>query len=139
MKRKEAVHILQKYAKIGEYGIFMYRIKQNRNLGMDMPQAMDQAASDCAASGILKELLMKGRKEVRDMALLTLNKEAEIYERHLREEGRIEGVKELNVLYGKLLDGGRQHDVARAIRDREYLEKLYQEYPHCLETQNKVY
>lgn len=50
-----------------------------------------------------------------------------IEKRRAREEGRVEGITRLNQLYAKLLEADRVDDIAKATRDKEYLEILYKE------------
>lgn len=118
--------LMEKCRKLKEYAVFVYYIRRNQEAGMNLNEAMDKAIDDCIAEGILRELLVKNRAEVRNMVLSSFNRE--VYERDLREEGREEGIKQLNVLYHKLIETGRIEDIAKATEDEEYLNQLYKEF-----------
>ena len=126
--------LMEKCKRLKDYAIFIHYIRNNQSEGMNLTEAVDDAIDRCIEEDVLKELLVKCRGEVRNMVLSTFNRE--LYEKDLKAEGREEGKaegreegkRELNTLYKKLLDAGRQDELAKAVRDEVYLEKLWQEF-----------
>ena len=126
------IELMEKCQRLKDYAVFIHYIRE-KDVEMNLTDAVDYAIDRCIEEGILKDLLTKCRGEVRNMVLSTYNKEA--YERDLKEEGREEGLrlgkdrmkKELNELYKKLLDSGKKEELEKALRDETYLEKLLQD------------
>ena len=114
--------LLEKCKRLKDYAVFIHYIRRNQAKNMNLTEAVDEAIDRCIAENVLKELLVKCRGEVRNMVLSTFNRE--LYEKDLKAEGRAESIK----LYKKLLGAGRQDEWERAMRDEEFLEKLWKEF-----------
>ena len=144
------MEIMKKCRKLEEYSIFVARIRRYQNGGEEIGEAVDRAVDDCIREGVLEELLRSQREEVRSMLLTEYDEE-----RHIENERRIaadeaytwgkeaglaegkkaglaEGKEAGEELFGELtnllLKASRIEDLQRATEDREYRQKLYQEY-----------
>ena len=144
------MEIMKKCRKLEEYSIFVARIRRYQNEGNDIGEAGDHAVDDCIREGVLEELLRSQREEVRSMLLTEYDEERHIEnERRIaadeaytwgkeaglaegKEAGLAEGKEAGEELFGELtnllLKVSRIEDLQRATEDREYRQKLYQEY-----------
>lgn len=125
--------ILEKCKRLKEYSLFVSEIKKCISQGMNLADAIDDVIDRFIEEGILKDILVKQRGEVRSMVL---NYTLEKHQWFLREEGReaglIEGREEgknvINKLNDKLLADNRIEDLKRSIGDKEYQDSLIKEY-----------
>ncbi len=136
------MEIMKKCRKLEEYSIFVARIRRYQNEGKDIGEAVDHAVDDCIRDGVLEDLLRSPREEVRSMLLTESDEERHIEnERRIaadeaytwgKEAGLAEGKEAGEELFGELtnllLKASRIEDLQRAAEDREYRQKLYQEY-----------
>jgi hypothetical protein len=126
-KNKE---LMEKSKRLSDYSLFIGRIRENQDNGMDIRAAVDKAMKDCISDGILEDILTKHQLEVRDVLLTEYNEELHIKnERKLAEaRGQIEGERKFATLTLRLLEDGRKEDLLRATEDEEYKKTLYKEY-----------
>lgn len=88
--------IMERSKILNDYAIFVRRIRDNQEQGMELGDAVDKAVGDCINEGILKHILLKNRAEVRDMILgawgteLHLRKVEEERERIEQQRGELE-------------------------------------------------
>ena len=128
--------------KLEEYAQFIAMIRAHLDEKYPIEDAVSMAIDECVQKGILEEILINQREEVRSMVLTEYDEQAHIKnEREIaREEGRSEGRAEgkeegrkegediLARLIQVLLEAGRTEDIARAVRDEEYRKLLYKEF-----------
>ena len=120
-----------------EYSWLIDRIRTNRQT-MEIENAVDRALEEMPEDFEIRDFLIGNRAEVRDMCITEYNEEETM--QMFKEEGKEEGIKigeargkekgqeELNSLYAYLQDSGRQDDLMKAIKDKEYREKLLAEF-----------
>ena len=88
--------LLEQCRPLREYSIFVGRVRDNIDAGMEKEAAIDAAIDSCINDGILADLLLKHKAEVKDMIWTEYNEE-EVYRlmrRDAKEEGLEEGRKE---------------------------------------------
>lgn len=121
--------LMEKCRMLEEYALFVDATKRYVSEVEDRKEALEDAIEYCMENNILKEFLKKYRMEVLGMLLEEFD--VEKYERTMREDGRIEGREEGEERFATLLqilmEEGRTDDISRAITDRKYRERLYQE------------
>ena len=121
--------ILEKCKKLYEYSLFVSEVKEGISRGMNLVDALDEVIDRCIERGILKDILIKQRGEVRSMVL---NYTLEKHEYFLRKEGREEGLKQgidvINKLHNKLLSENRLEDLKRSTEDKDYQKLLIKEF-----------
>ncbi len=88
--------VMKKCKKLKEYAQYVARVRAFLDAGFDIEKAIDKATDECIAEGILGQILMDNRGEVRSMLLTQYDEQAHIeYEKELSfEEGKEEGIKE---------------------------------------------
>ena len=84
--------ILKQCRPLREYAIFVARVRDNIDAGMEKEAAIDAAVDSCINDGIMADLLLKHKAEVKDMVLTEYNEE-EVY-RMMRRDAREEGLEE---------------------------------------------
>ena len=114
----EACHQLKEYAQYVE----QVRIFAKR---MPFPEAVECAVDYCIEKGVLADFLSKNRAEAIAVSIFEFDEEK--FGESEREEGRKEGEEKLAGLLRGLMDAGKMEEMKRALSDREYREKLYQE------------
>lgn len=92
--------LMDKCKNLADYALFIHYIRENVKQGMKTQRAVDNAIDRCIKEDVLKKFLVKSRAEVRNMVLSSFNRE--LYERDLRDEGKIEGKIE-GKLEGKII------------------------------------
>ena len=110
---------------LNEYCIFVEKVKANHQK-MSYEDAIDTAVEECIKENVLRDVLMKHRREVKDMCLTEFDEKK--YGELCHEEGREEGEECVVRLMQLLMESGRDEDLSRAIADREFRERLYCEY-----------
>jgi len=114
--------LMSKCRVLKEYAEFVDVCRRHRRSGIGLQEALDAAIDECIGRGVLKDFLSLYRSEVLGMLLEEFD--AEKYERTIREEGREEAFDIIN----QLLNQGRIEEAGRAAKDKDYREKLYQEF-----------
>lgn len=133
--------LLDQCQTLKEYMIFVTRVREY-TAKMSLNEAVECAVQECIDEGILREFLVKNRKEVIEMCIFEYNEERVI--RAIRkdefdlgkkegrkegiEQGRTQGEERVLLLNQKLLLDNRMEDLRRALEDEEYRRKLYAEY-----------
>lgn len=121
--------LLEKCKRLKEYSLFVSEIKKSISKGMNLADALDYVIDSFIERGILRDILIKQRGEVRSMVLnYTLEKHEWFLREEGREEGRMEGRDVINKLNDKLLADNRFEDLKRSIVDKEYQDSLIKEY-----------
>ncbi len=124
-----------------EYSWLVDAVRE-REKKMEVGAAIDAALDTMPFDFLIKPFLDANRVEVKNM-LLTEYNEAEAMAIAMEEaraeglakglargkkEGRSEGEKKMSRLISALLSSGRMEDIARAVSDAAYREKLYAEF-----------
>lgn len=117
--------ILEKCKKLNEYSIFVSKIKARIREGRNLSDLLDEVIDNCIEQGILKEILLKQRGEVRSMVL---NYTREKHEYFMRLEGREDAREQINKLNSILIEQERYEDIKRASVDSDYQDKLLEEF-----------
>lgn len=109
-----------------EYSQMVAATRKYMAVEADAQTALNRAVDYCIENGILKEFLLRNRAEVLGMLLEEFD--AEKYERTIREEGKREGIKEVNRLGLLMTEAGRGSDFLDSLSDRELQKKLFIEF-----------
>lgn len=84
--------ILQECPVLGEYSLFIYKIRQKLKNGLNRDLAVKEAVLECVEEGVLKEFLSRHGKEVHEMDFFDIT-----YEEFLKirvDEAREDGLEE---------------------------------------------
>ena len=132
--------LLEKSPSLYGYSFFVSLVREKMER-MKLNEAVESAVEECIRKDILKDFLLEQKAEVVAMSIYEYNEEyakkanfeageEEGYERG-REAGREEGLEagqaRLNRLNSILIDQNREADLVRAVKDKEYQEKLLEE------------
>lgn len=144
--------IMEKCKTLNDYAFFVQKIRDKRESGESLAEAVEHATEECIQEGILKDILLKNRAEVKDMVLGTwgtenhlrkVKEEQEENERNkirIREleqktnrleqkTSRLEQRKRATDLLGqRLLDMGKTEELRKALADEDYQTELLREY-----------
>lgn len=122
--------LLNTCQRLHDYAYFVEEVNRNLDKKETLEVAINKAMDTCIEKGVLVDILEKCRSEVFYMILTEYDEKKHL--RNVREEGRQEGReeldKQLNSLYAMLIDANRMDDVARAIKDKEFRDKLMKEF-----------
>ena len=137
--------IMERCKTLKDYAIFIQRIRDNQDSGMELALSVKKATADCIEEGILRDILLKNRAEVENMVLGTwgtelhlkkvkeeqeqMEKQREEMEKQREEMEKLKRQKDAaNLLTQKLLEEGKADELRRASTDEEYQLKLLKEY-----------
>ena len=81
--------LLEKCHRLGEYAVFVARVRDNLARDLPLKHAVMEAIDSCIAEGILQDILIRQKAEVVQMVLETYDKE--LYEKDIRNEGYDKG------------------------------------------------
>ena len=126
--------LLEQSVKLKHYAQFVAKIREYLAQGLGIEEAARQAVDDCIKNGILAEILSANRAEVLNLVLTEYDEESHIagekeisYEEGY-DKGYDKGESRMANLYVKLQEDGRLEEYSKAVLDKEYLHRLYQEY-----------
>ena len=91
-----------------------------------LEEAVERAITECIREGILADFLSENRAEAKKMSIYEYDEEKHM--RQEREASREEALEQINALNGRLLADNRMEDLKKSLQDREYQEKLLEEY-----------
>ncbi len=96
MRYGENKPILQRSKSLHDYSLFIAKVQENQGKGMELSEAIRQAALYCETNDIMQPFLKKNVSEVENMLLTEWNWDdaMKVEREEGREEGRIEGRKE---------------------------------------------
>lgn len=130
--------IMERSKTLNDYAVFVQRIRNYQDLGVELGYAVDKAVEECINEGILRQILLKNRAEVKDMVLgawgteLHLRKVEEEREQLEQQKEQLEKLEQrtaaVNLLTQKLLDTGKTEELRRASIDEAYQTELLKEY-----------
>lgn len=118
--------LMKSCKRLYDYSYFIAEVNRNLDTGLILVQAIRKAIDTCIEQNILKDILLKSKSEVVHMLLTEYDEKKHM--KHIYEEGKLEGYERVNKLYDRLLTEGRNEDLKKALKDPEYLEKLFKEY-----------
>ena len=124
--------LLEQCQTLKEYAIYVKKVRTYAK-SMKVEEAVDRAVRECINEGILREFLLRNRKEAVEMSIFEYDEEAvfEIVRKDEYEKGIQEGEKQFALLTERLLEAGRIQDLLHATKNREYRKQLYKEYQIC--------
>jgi len=137
--------LMERCRKLQEYACFIHSIRENKQTGMSLDQAVDKAIDDCIREHILESVLIKQRAEVRHVVLSTFNQEnhdrilKETHEKIGEERGIAIG-EERGIAIGE--KNGRnmllKNQVARKIARKKTIEEICDELEQDRDTIFKI-
>ncbi len=117
----------------GDYAEYTARV---RLYAKQMPteDAVERAITECIAEGILKDFLTKYRAEAKKVSIYEYDEE-----KHMRmereqnlaegfEKGEKIGEERMGYLAECLIKSGRSEEISKAVSDKNYRHKLYEEF-----------
>lgn len=122
--------LMQSCKRLYDYSYFVAEVNKNLDNGLLLTQAIGMAMDTCIEQDILKDILLKNKSEVYHMLLTEYDEKKHM--KHIYkegyEEGQLKAYERINQLYDMLLEEGRNEDMKKAMKNPEYLEKLFKEY-----------
>lgn len=122
--------LMQNCKRLYDYSYFIAEINRNLDSGLILVHAIRKAIDTCIEQDILKDILLKSKSEVYHMLLTEYDEKKHM--KHIYkegyEEGQLKAYERINLLYDMLLAEGRNEDMKKAMKNSEYLEKLFKEY-----------
>lgn len=79
--------LFEKCSILEQYSIFIHKVREYNDVMNDFDRAVEKAADECIKEGVLKEILLKQKKEGFDVVLTEFDEEK--YEEMIRNEERI--------------------------------------------------
>ncbi len=130
--------MMEKCKELEGYATLVSLIRENLDEGVDLETAVDMAVDECIQRGILADILVANRREVKKMLLTEYDEELHIKnEKSISfEEGKEQGIEQgieqgvqlINELYAWLSKCGRNEDITKAIANPAFLKELLNEY-----------
>lgn len=130
--------LMKSCKRLYDYSYFIAEVNKNLDNGLLLAQAIRKAIDTCIEQNILKDILLKSKSEVVHMLLTEYDEKkhmkhiyTEGYENGRQEgyeNGRQEGYDRVNRLYEILLCENREEDIKEALKNKDYLEKLFKEH-----------
>lgn len=118
--------ILDSCKRLHDYSYFIKEVNGWLDRGYELKEAVAAAINDCIEKNVLTDILLKCKSEVFNMLLTEYDEKT--YTRHIRREGREEGREETLELILELSEQGRTEDIIKAAKDKEYQQKLFEEF-----------
>ena len=117
--------LMEKCSELRDYAILIYKIRQNRDAGLPLSEAIDKAIDDCINESVLKDILLAHRMEAKEMLFTEYDEEV-----HIKNEKKIsyeDGMHIMSELYNKLEKLGRLDDYGKAMKDKQFRDNLIAE------------
>lgn len=122
--------LMEKCRKLEEYAILIATIRNRRDRGIPLIEAVTQSVDECIEKGILADILLKNKAEVIGMILTSFDQEE--YEQTIRDESYNEGFSEgrlltlIQLIQKKIRNGKSLSDTASDLEeDISVIEPLY--------------
>ena len=111
------------------YAYFVSLVRRNME-SMELEEAVERAVDECIREDILKDFLLEQKAEVVAMSIYEYNEE---YAKKANfesgeEAGFVRGQERVNKLIRILSEQNRIGDITRAANDKEYQERLFEEF-----------
>lgn len=119
--------LMEQCEELRGYSILVDKIRTHRK-EMELPDAIERSVQECIEEGVLREFLLRNRKEVIQMSIFEYNEEAHM--KLIRREGREEGARDkLRELVRKKLQKGKfLQEIAEALEEsEETIQELIEE------------
>ena len=117
--------IKEKCPSLKEYITYVEKVR-NYAETMELTEAVNRAVNECIAENVLKDFLLDQKAEVVKLSIYEYDEEREL--QLIREGERELGREEINILYQRLKSDNRVADLMKAIDDKEYQNRLMEEY-----------
>nr|MCR5597714.1 hypothetical protein [Lachnospiraceae bacterium] len=118
--------LLESCKPLMEYSWFVEAVREKKKgEKLILEDAIDKAIDEMPDGFQIKRFIMNNRAEVKNMCLTEYN-EAETMQR-FKDEGREEGVIQINRLNSWLVEQGRNDEMIRSFADKELQRQLLQE------------
>lgn len=117
--------ILDACKTLADYSKFTNSVR-NYAVTMELEKAVEKAIKECIQNGILAEFLTKHRAEAKKVSIYEYDEERQ--RQFDKEEGREEGLRQINSLNKILAEQNRIADIIAAANDPEYQKKLFEEF-----------
>ena len=110
------------------YAYFVSVVRRNME-SMELKEAVERVVDECIREDILKDFLLERKAEVVAMSIYEYNEE---YAKKANfeageEAGFVRGQERVNQLIRILSEQNRIGDITRAVNDKEYQERLFEE------------
>lgn len=121
--------IKEKCPSLKEYITYVEKVR-NYAETMELTETVNRAVNECIAENVLKDFLLDQKAVVVKLSIYEYDEERELQliREGEREIGREEGKDKLNKLYQRLKSDNRVADLMKAIDDKEYQNRLMEEY-----------
>ena len=114
--------IMDKCEPLKAYSVFVQRVRDNIDAGMELRKAIEEAIDYCIKCELLAEYFAENRGSVVDMVWNEYN--VKIHEENLREEGE----SRMSRLMAYLLKDGKSEEALEATKSKVLREELYKKY-----------
>ena len=118
--------LMESCKRLWDYSYFIAEVNQNLDKGYGLETAIKKAMDECIKKGVLSDILEKNKSEVFHMLLTEYDEKQHL--KNVYQEGCEEASERINKLYSILLEEKRMDDLAKAINDSVYRNKLFEEY-----------
>lgn len=125
--------LMEKCQPLREYSLFVYKIKQYKERGYTLEEAVDKAVEECIEEGVLTDYLNVHKAEVLDMVITEYNEQKTMRalaceNQKIGEEiGQRLGEEKMAKLLEKLYKENRDEEAKLAIHNIEIRKRLYKE------------
>ena len=117
--------LMSKCKTLKDYSIYVDKVREYTK-SMPLEDAVEKAITECIEDDILAEFLRNNRTEAKNVSIFEYDEERHM--RQTKEEGREEGAARVNHLNRLLARQNRTEDIVRAANDKEWQEKLFEEF-----------
>ena len=114
--------IMDKCEPLKAYSVFVQRVRDNIDAGMELRKAIEEAVDYCIKCELMAEYFAENRGSVVDMVWNEYN--VKIHEENLREEGE----SRMSRLMAYLLKDGKSEEALEATKSKVLREELYKKY-----------
>ena len=108
-----------------DYMVYVEKVRTyEKEMGLE--DAVERAITECIEEGVLVDLLSKHRAEAKAVSIFEYDQEKHM--RQEREEWLQKGEERVNTLHQLLIEKNRLEDLQRAVKDKDYQQKLFEEF-----------
>ena len=118
--------ILKASKRLNDYSYFINEVNIALDKGYELEAAIEKAINKCIDNDVMTDILLKCKSEVFNMLLTEYDEKKHM--NSIREEGREEGEERFGILTAHLLEQGRIDEAIMAAKDKEYRQKLFDEF-----------
>lgn len=121
--------LLESCKTLHDYSVYTSMVRTYAKT-MDLEEAVEKAITECISNGILEDYLSKNQAEAKSVSIYEYDEE-----KHMRQEreesriqGEIKGAERVLELTRLLIEANRFEDLKRAITDKEFCKRLFEEF-----------